>query len=253
MDDLRVGAALRAARIRRRLRQCDVAAAAGLSESSVSRMERGHFETLSLRAIRAIAAVLEVRVELLPRSRGADLDRLLNAGHASLAEQVIQWLTGLDGWVVRPEASFSHYGERGVIDVLAWHPGTRSLLVIELKTQIVDVGELLGTFDRKLRNAAHAAASMGWQPLAISGLLVIGESDTNRRIVARHGATFAAALPDRATAVRRWLRAPLGDLRGLVFSSNRHPGQASAPTAGITRIRPGGSRQETPVHARRRA
>lgn len=35
-----------------------------------------------------------------------------------------------------PEVSFSIYGQRGVIDILAWHAATRSLLVIELKTEM---------------------------------------------------------------------------------------------------------------------
>ena len=47
--------------------------------------------------------------------------------------------------------SFSIFGERGVIDVAAWNAEHRALLVIELKTDIVDVNELVGTFDRKVR------------------------------------------------------------------------------------------------------
>ena len=46
--------------------------------------------------------------------------------------------------MLAPEVSFSIYGERGVIDILAWHPGRRALLIIELKTDIVDVNELVG-------------------------------------------------------------------------------------------------------------
>ena len=64
----------------------------------------------------------------------------------------------LPAWMLAPEVSFSVYGERGVIDILAWHPGRRALLVIELKTDLVDMNELLGTFDRKRapgRRASH--------------------------------------------------------------------------------------------------
>lgn len=227
---------MRAARVRGRRRQADVAAAARVSDSTVSRLERGHVQSLSLRAIRAVAAALDIRVELLPRSRGGDLDRLLNARHAALAEAVIRWLSGFAGWTVRPEVSFSHYGDRGVVDVLAWHGPSRSVLVIELKTDLVDVGELLGTFDRKLRNAMRVAAGLGWAPLTVSGLLVIAESDSNRRKLETHRETFVAAFPDRFMAVRKWLRHPSDQLRALMFFADRHPGQVGARLTRVQRV-----------------
>lgn len=227
---------MRAARVRTRRRQADVAAAARVSDSTVSRLERGHVQSLSLRAIRAVAAVLDIRVELLPRSRGGDLDRLLNARHAALAEAAIRWLSDFVGWTVRPEVSFSHYGDRGVIDVLAWHGPSRSLLVIELKTDLVDVGELLGTFDRKLRNAVRVASGLGWDPLTVSGLLIIGESDSNRRKLGAHRETFLAAFPDRFMAVRKWLRHPSRELRALMFFADRHPGQVGGRLTRIQRV-----------------
>jgi len=65
--------------------------------------------------------------------------------HAFLAESVVDALRrDSPEWQVFPEVSFSIWGERGVIDLLAWHPGRRALLVIELKTELVDVGELHG-------------------------------------------------------------------------------------------------------------
>ncbi len=50
------------------------------------------------------------------------------------------------------------------IDILAWHAASRSLLVIELKTELVDVQETVGTLDRKRRLAAQVAAERGWKP-----------------------------------------------------------------------------------------
>src|SRR3954469_16442975 len=98
MEDLRFGIALRAARIRRRRRQADVARAARTSISTVSRIERGMLESLQLRSIRAVAAALEVTVELQPRSRAAVLDRVVNQAHGLLGERVIAWLSSHDGW-----------------------------------------------------------------------------------------------------------------------------------------------------------
>ena len=138
MDDIRFGAALRAARVRRGWRQLDLAIRAGLSDSLVSRIERGHLDGIQLGTLRAIAAVLEVRVELLPRSRAADLDRLINAKHAALTEAMTGWLRAFPGWELRPEYSFSVYGERGVIDLIGWHARSRALLECEHKSDIVD-------------------------------------------------------------------------------------------------------------------
>lgn len=77
MDDLRSGAALRAIGIRRRLRQSDVAKRAGLSSSAVSRIERGRLDEVTLETIRRVAKAIDVRVELVARWRGGELDRLL--------------------------------------------------------------------------------------------------------------------------------------------------------------------------------
>jgi len=164
MDDQRLGAGLRAARLRRGLRQLDVAAAAGIAVAWVSRAEHGRLDDLPLSALRRQARVLEIRLELLPRTSGADLDRLINAGEVALAEEVIRRLRAVGGWIVRPEVSFAIYGERGVVDLLAWHAATATLLVIELKTAIVDVGELLATLDRKSRLARQVAAPRDGHP-----------------------------------------------------------------------------------------
>lgn len=67
MDDQRLGRAFRAVRVRRRLRQRDVATAADVSASLVSLVERGHLELVSIRKLRRVASVLEIRVDLVAR------------------------------------------------------------------------------------------------------------------------------------------------------------------------------------------
>jgi hypothetical protein len=39
--------------------------------------------------------------------------------------------------------TFSIYGERGSIDLLAWHSETRTLLVVELKSELTSIEETL--------------------------------------------------------------------------------------------------------------
>ena len=225
MDDIRFGMVVRTARVNRGWRQRDLARVAGVSDAVISRVERGHVDGVSVGTLRKIALSLDIRVELLPRSRSANVDRLMNALHAKLAESVVRWLGTFGGWIVRPEVSFSRFGERGVVDLLAWHPGRRALLVIELKTAIVDVGELLGTLDRKVRNAWEIGRGLGWDPAIVACVLIVAEGPTNRRRIAAHEATFGASLPDRIVELRRWLKEPVAELRALAFFADRRQGQ----------------------------
>lgn len=237
MDDVAFGTRVRAARLRLGLRQADVAARAGVSDATVSRIERGHLDPLSLRAIRAVAAILEIRVDVVPRWRAGDLERMVSARHARLAETFARRLESTAGWTFRPEVSFAVYGERGVIDLLAWHAGRRALLVIELKTDIVDVGEILGTLDRKARLARGIAADLGWVAEAVSVALIVGAGSTNRRRVEAHARVFRAALPDDGRRLRGWLADPAGRVAVLAFVPDRHPGSVRTGLSTPRRVR----------------
>src|SRR5688572_14591779 len=196
MQDAQVGSTVRAARIRRGWRQLDLARAAHVSRATVSRIERGHVGTLSLDLLRAVAAALDIRIDLVPRWRGGDIDRMLNSRHSRLHESVAcKVRSELAAWILAPEVSFSHYGERGVIDLLLWHPDRRALLVVELKTDLVDVNELLGTLDRKRRLAPRIAAERGWSPLTVSAWIVVAGSRTSERRIAAHRTIPRAAYP----------------------------------------------------------
>jgi len=188
---------------------------AKVSTSTVSRLERGHLESLSVAIVRRVAEVLDVRVDMVGRWRGGELDRLMNARHSALHESVARHFEPLPEWLVRPEATFSVYGERGAVDLLCWHEARRALLVVELKTEIVDVNELLGTLDRKRRLGPAAAKEHGWAPATVSVWLIVAASRTNRRRIVAHRTMLANALPDDASEVKRWLANPTGRLAAL--------------------------------------
>jgi hypothetical protein len=133
----------------------------------------------------AVAATLEIRLDLVPRWRGGDLDRMLGAGHGRMHEQVARLLRRYPAWIAAPEVSFAFYGERGVIDVLAFHPARRMLLVIELKTELVDVQELLSAVDRYRRLASRVAVGRGWYAKDVAAWVVFRDTSTNRRRVHR--------------------------------------------------------------------
>ena len=237
MDDQRAGAAFRSVRVRRRLRQQDVSARAGLSRSTVSRIERGHFDQLSLDKVRAVGRVLEIRVEIVARWRAGDLDRLFNARHSALHESVARTFRALRGWVAAPEVSFAVYGERGVIDILGWHSGRRALLVIELKTDVVDLQDLVGSIDRKRRLAKGIGRERGWEATTVSCWVIVADSKRNRARVGAHQAMLRAAFPVDGRTIRRWLRDPAGSVAALSFWPSARPGTGMADLPSQVRVR----------------
>ena len=155
-------------------------------------------------------------------------------------EVLARYFQSLPGWIIEPEVSFSIYGERGIIDILAWHPTSRILLVIELKTEIVDVNEMLGALDRKRRLAATIAAERKLNPVAIATWVVVADSRTNRRVVADHATVLRAKLPSDGRRLRGWLRQPRGRLDGLSFLppvQGTHVGVDPAPVRRVVRRR----------------
>ncbi|HVL53412.1 MAG TPA: helix-turn-helix transcriptional regulator [Vitreimonas sp.] len=237
MDPTRFGRGIRALRQRRRWRQADVAAAAGVSRSVIWRVERGRAARVSVATLERIAEALGARVVLRLDWGGQDLDRLLDGDHAALVDAVVGSLVA-GGWSCLTEVTFSVYGERGSIDILAWHAATRSLLVIEVKTVVPDVGPMIATLDRKTRLAPGIVRDRGWIPASVSRLLVVRDGPTVRRHVAKLDSTFRSGFPERNVAVRRWLARPDGAISGLwFFSIARH-------TSGKSRIRPAGRVRE---------
>ena len=237
MEAVRLGSICRALRVHKGWRQEDVADRAGLSRTTVSFLENGHISRLRVDAVVRIFEALGGRIDFVARWHGGELDRLLNARHSALHEAVARGLRRLHGWVLAPEVSFAIRGERGVIDILAWHAETRTLLVIELKTDIVDINELMGTVDRKRRLAVYVARDRGWMAANVAVWVIVGDSVMNRRRVRSHNATLRAAFPSDGRTVAGWLRRPAGELRCLSFWSNVAGANAKAGLATVKRVR----------------
>jgi Helix-turn-helix len=208
VNDLSVGTLFRAVRIRRRLRQVDVADAAGVPRWCVSRVEQGHLGGLPLDRVRALADALEIRLDLDASWRGADGARIVNERHSRMHELVAARLAATPGWEYATEVTFSEFGERGTIDILAWHPASRTLLVIELKTEIPDPAGLVAQVDRYRRLARQVGRARGWDPLVVAAWVLVAESDLNRDQLARHRRMLRNAFPLDGRFLRRWLRDP---------------------------------------------
>jgi hypothetical protein len=192
---------------------------------------------LDVNLVVRVVAALGGRLDFKVFWQGGELDRMLNARHSALHESVARLLTATDGWTVAPEVSFAIYGERGVIDILAWHAATRTLLVIELKTEIVDLNELIGTVDQKRRLAPTIARGRGWDAANVAVWVVVGESKTNRRRVRAHATMVRAAFPSDGRTIRGWIRAPYGGVSCLSFWTNARGTRTKAGVATVKRVR----------------
>ena len=222
MSDFRLGRIARALRHRLDRRQADIAGRAGVSQDSVSRVERGDVDRVTVGKLRRILAAVDAELVLQVRWRGGELDRLLDEGHATLVGTVAEILAAL-GWEVRLEVSYSVYAERGSIDVLGWRLGSRHLIVVEVKTEIASVEETLRRHDSKVRLGARIAGErFGWTPRVVARLLVVPSGSTVRRRIARHDGIFSRAYPLRGRELRAWLREPAASAGGLMFLSLTH-------------------------------
>jgi transcriptional regulator with XRE-family HTH domain len=217
MSPVVIGRAIRALRRRTAWRQVDLGARIRISQSAVSRVERGDLDAVSIATLRAMLAALGADLVLQVRWQGGDLDRLLDRAHAELVERIARRLVAL-GWEVHVEVSFNRFGERGSVDVLGWHPGTRTALIVEVKSAITGVEETLRRHDTKTRLGPQIVFErIGERPLHVARLLVVPDDSTTRRRIAAHAETFARTFPARGRALARWLGHPDGPMAGILF------------------------------------
>lgn len=201
----------------------------------VGRIELGESSAVCVGDLNAVAVALDASLDVLLRWKGEDQDRLLDEGHARLVDQLVAWLRAR-GWEVAVEVSFNEFGERGSIDVLAFHPRTRSLAVFEVKSVTPDMQAMLSSLDRKARLGRPIAKTRGWTAAAVAKILVLDDTSTNRRRLARFGATVSAALPAGTWEIRHWLETPGPQgIAGVWFLANDRP--AGAKSVGRTRVR----------------
>jgi transcriptional regulator with XRE-family HTH domain len=237
MTDQKVGRVVRALRRRLGWRQLDLGRKADCSQSMISLVERGHLDRVSLRAVRRILGALDASAMLAIEWRAGALERLLDEDHATV-EGIVAEVLRRGGWTVMTEVTYSHFGERGSYDILAYHPGAKALLVVEVKTDLPSIEATNRKLDEKARLAPIIALQrFEWKATGASRLLVMPDDRTLRRRVARHARLMDAALPARSVEVRRWLAAPADPLAGIWFMSVTNARGAIQTLGGRHRVR----------------
>ena len=185
-------------------------------------------------------------MQLAPRWKGAELERLLDEDHARVVAEVARRLERL-GWTVELEVTYSEYGERGSIDVLGVRPAERAIVLIEVKTDIPSSEAVGRKVDEKARLAPGIVATRhGWKAASLGRIVVMPDTSRLRRLVERH-AVIGRMFPVDALAIRRWLRRPSGAMAGLWFLSDIAPetGRETRPPV-VRRVKPHPSVEQAP-------
>jgi transcriptional regulator with XRE-family HTH domain len=238
VDDVRIGRILRALRRRRGWTQAELAVHCGVSQQAISLVERGHGSKLATATLRRIFSALDARWEPTVSWRGGDLDRLLDEAHAGVVAATVRRLQALE-WQVAVEVTYSEFGERGSIDVLGARRDLMAMAIIEVKSELTVVDATVRKLDEKVRivRGSLGRDRFGFTPRHVGRVLILPATETARRRVRMLSAVLEAALPDRGTTVRQWLRRPDGQLAGILFLSDTNPRGGTSRGGGSKRVR----------------
>jgi HTH-type transcriptional regulator/antitoxin HipB len=219
MHPVRIGRIVRTLRRRRGWTQTELGRRAGLSQQAVSLVEIGQYRRLSFECVERMLAALDAELDVGVRWRGGELDKVLDSGHAAL-EGLLATELSEHGWLVEVEVTYAIDGDRGSIDLLAFHPESAALLVAEIKTDVASADGTLRRHDEKVRLGSRIARDrFGWVAATVSRLLVLPDASTPRRRARSLARLLDHVYPARGHEVRRWLRRPLGRLAGILFLS----------------------------------
>jgi len=194
---------VRAGRRGRRWTQRRLAHEVGVSQSQVDRIEHAAVRDLSIRRTVGFVDALGGRLNVtFSAPQGAP--RVRDAAHARAVAYVARRLDR-QGYLVATEVEVSGERWRAFADVVAFHPTERLLLVIEVKTEILDLGDIdrqLGVAERGSWAAAH---QRGWRPRRVIGVLLVLATQANDRRLAQHRAIFHRQYPVRWQELYRLL------------------------------------------------
>ena len=200
----RLGREVRESRRRRRTTQSALAGPTGLSQTTISRMERGVGGSLTLDVWQRVFTALDRPLNLVA-SRDA-LAETRDAGHLAMQELMLRTARRA-GWTGTFEVHVRSAGAatRHSIDVGLRHDRLRVLAVNELWNTLDDFGAAKRSFDWKLARAEELAAAIGGeQPYRVAGCWVVRATRRNRALVARYPTLFRSAFPGSSA---RWVRA----------------------------------------------
>jgi len=193
--EVQLGRLVRDVRIALGWSQRDLGRRVGRSQAWLSRAERGLVPDISAARVERILSAMGARLLIdVDAPFLADRRRQREPAHARTSGHVAMRLRAA-GWLAETEVEIGDGRRRGWIDVLAWHPHTGLLLVIEVKTEIHDLGAIQRTLGWYEREAWAAARRLGWRPRMTHGSLLLLATEANDRRAIANAEGLAAAFP----------------------------------------------------------
>ncbi|HET7030633.1 MAG TPA: helix-turn-helix domain-containing protein [Candidatus Limnocylindrales bacterium] len=191
------GRACRETRLRLDITQQDLADAVGVSRGYIGRVELGQVN-VTIDLIERIAERLGQRLEFaVAPPTFLSTTRSHDRVHAWCVEAVARRLLRA-GWRVAREVDVADGRGHAWIDLLAFDPETGTLLVIEIKTRLDDLGGLQRQIGWYERYAAAAAQRLGWRAQRTATWLVALGSDEVEEVIRRERLLFDGLFPGRA-------------------------------------------------------
>jgi transcriptional regulator with XRE-family HTH domain len=199
------------------LTQQQIAERVGVSRSYIAKVELGQIDpplTMVDRIAEALGldVALDIRQPVFPGG-----PHVRDAVHARCSAHADRHLRKL-GWTTAREVEIVHGRSHGWIDLLAFDPRTHTLLIIEIKTRIDDLGGLerqLGWYERM---AWQAAQRLGWRPTRVVSIVLAVASDEVERVVRSHRELFRVAFPMRAPQIGGLFARADADFTGRGFA-----------------------------------
>ena len=196
---LRLAVIIRDGRLAMRWTKTELSSRSGVSRQMVGEIEAGRANA-SLDVIAALLESLGISLELLAKGPVVIDARRHDAAHAICSAYVQRRLEAL-GWLVAREVRIEQGRYVGWIDLLAFHEATGTLLVIEVKTRVDDVGAIERSMDWHMSTAMRAARRLGWQPERLTGwLLALATAEVDDAL-RRTRTIWDRAFPKRAAGL----------------------------------------------------
>lgn len=189
--------------------QDELAVAVGVSRSHIAGVETGRVNP-SLDLAGRIGDALGLDLELVGRTPELIAPRSTDLVHARCSGYVDRRFR-LSGWIIRREVEVIHARSHGWIDLLAFHPLTRTLVIVEIKTRLDDLGAIerqVAWYERSVRDVVPMYR---WRPSSVSSWLLLLESEEVEAAVQQRREVLRSAFPSRAVEMREVVRgvAPL--------------------------------------------
>lgn len=186
-------------RIRLDITQRQLAASVGVGRGYIAMLESGRANP-TLAIVNRVGEALGLDFELIGRPpviigqvQQGDLVHARCSGYADRR-------LGQAGLATAREVEVIHGRSHGWIDLLAFEPRTGTLLIVEIKTRIDDLGAIERQVGWYERSAFAIAEKLGWHPRrSVSWLLVLASEEVDAAVRVNREAlrlTFPARAPE---------------------------------------------------------